>query len=203
MHAMGSKRVGGSQRHNIRTIKNLLGNRSMKNVVIVLTQWENQKSEDVQKWDEELRADPSLFQFYMDEGAGLMYLKDTDKAVFEILEGMLSLKPTKLQIQEELETGLSLEQTTAGAELDVRNVELIEKHTKEMATLQAELNETRQSYQDQIGQVQSRLCGSYRGYYCDMCYENIYGERFHCNTCSETHPRNSFDMVGHTPSLSS
>ncbi|KAJ7170857.1 P-loop containing nucleoside triphosphate hydrolase protein [Mycena crocata] len=127
MHRISDVRMGGISTRNFKMFRQLCGESTLKNVVIVTNMWGEVGREVGEAREAELASDERFFKPVLDKGARLLR-HDND--------------PRALRIQRELvDQGKEISQTAAGEELNRELAEQIKRHRQEMAVLQREMKE--------------------------------------------------------------
>ena len=121
--------------------RNLCGDSTLQNVVIVTNMW-NQVDSYVGKIREQELIDKDIFfKPVIDKGANLARHDGTIESGRAILRTLLRRRPAVLQIQSELESGLDISETSAGRELNRDLMEQITRHQEEVRGLMVEMEE--------------------------------------------------------------
>ena len=140
IHRISDFRMGGISTRNFKMFRELCGESSLKNVVIVTNMW-GEVSRDVgEAREQELATQSMFFKPVLDKGALMLRHENTVQSAHNILGHIISNHPLSLQIQRELvDQKKDISQTSAGAELNRELMEQIQKHKTEMRTLQEEM----------------------------------------------------------------
>lgn len=143
MHRILDNRIGGISARNFRMFRNLCGDRSLRNVVIVTTMWDEITELIGEEREKELATKDVFFKTALDKGARLARHTDTLESAQAIIRSIIDNESTSitLQIQEELGRGLSISETLAGRELGLELFEQMERHRQEMRGLMTEMQE--------------------------------------------------------------
>lgn len=131
--------MGGVTTRNLRMFRKLCGTESLKNVVVVMTRWDEIDKVKGTERERELLDSPNCFQPLLEAGGRSVRHDNTPESARRIMELLLEKDPVALQIQVELAEGTKIENTEAGNELRAEMNAFIAKHQKEMQTLQEEL----------------------------------------------------------------
>ncbi|EEC00079.1 hypothetical protein MPER_00057, partial [Moniliophthora perniciosa FA553] len=119
IHRISDFRVGGISRRNFRMFRELCGDDTLKNVVIMTNMWGEVGRDVGEAREAELVREDKFFKPVLDKGAQLVRHDNTTKTARAILLHLIENKPLPLRIQTELvDQGKSLSQTAAGAELN-------------------------------------------------------------------------------------
>ncbi|KIM84813.1 hypothetical protein PILCRDRAFT_96579 [Piloderma croceum F 1598] len=123
MHRISDFRMGGVSRRNFGMFRQLCGESSLKNVVLVTNMWS------------EVSAAPVL-----DRHARLLRHQNTLESAQSIMRYLIGNRPMALQIQHELvDQNMDISQTGAGAELNRELMRQIRKHQQELLDLRIEI----------------------------------------------------------------
>ncbi|KAF9267985.1 P-loop containing nucleoside triphosphate hydrolase protein [Marasmius fiardii PR-910] len=140
LHRISDFRMGGISRRNFKMFKELCGESTLKNVVLVTNMW-GEVSQDVgEARESELVREDKFFKPVLDKGAQIVRHDNTPETARAILLHLVQNRPLPLRIQTELvDQKKSISETAAGAELNREMMEQIRKHEKEMRELQEEM----------------------------------------------------------------
>jgi hypothetical protein len=120
--------------------KELCGDDSLKNVVIVTNMWAGVDKETGEAREAQLMKEDKFFKPVLDKGAQIVRHDNTPETARAILSHVIENTPLPLRIQTELvDQGKNLSETAAGAELNRELMEQIKKHELEMKELQKEM----------------------------------------------------------------
>ncbi|KAK7032290.1 hypothetical protein VNI00_013249 [Paramarasmius palmivorus] len=130
-HRISDIRMGGISRRNFRVFRELCGEDTLKNVVIVTNMWGSVAQDVAEAREVELMNNEAFFKSALDKGAQIVRHDDTPEMAREILRRLVEKKPIPLRIQLEMvEEGRDLSQTASAEELDSKiNTEIV-KHRK-------------------------------------------------------------------------
>ncbi|KAH8818761.1 P-loop containing nucleoside triphosphate hydrolase protein [Flagelloscypha sp. PMI_526] len=168
LHRISDFRFTGMAAKNLRMFRQLCGDTTLKNVVIVTNMWGEVKTETGEARETELRSleHPPLFKPVLDKGAVMLRHSDTLDSAHDILRHILKNHPEPLQIQREMvDEKKDLSQTAAGEELN-RELEMLRKqHEKEMNQLRGDMelaikrkdDDTRRELEAECRQLQEKL----------------------------------------------
>jgi chromosome segregation ATPase len=135
IHRISDLKFGGLAVKNFRMFRELCGEKSLKNVVIVTNMWGSVIHQKGVEREREL-ADEH-FKAAIGKGAQLCRHKNTPESARAILRAILKNQPVVLEIQRELiDEGKDIGQTAAGAELKREILEVEEKYQKEIKALE-------------------------------------------------------------------
>ncbi|KAJ7096526.1 P-loop containing nucleoside triphosphate hydrolase protein [Mycena belliarum] len=142
MHRISDIRMGGISTRNFKMFRQLCGESSLKNVVIVTTMWGEVGLEVGEAREAELASDDRFFKPVLDKGALMLRHENDTASAQAILHYLTRNQPRALRIQRELvDQGKDISQTAAGVELNRELAEQIRRHREEMAVLQKEMKE--------------------------------------------------------------
>ncbi|KAL4062298.1 hypothetical protein V8B97DRAFT_1904403 [Scleroderma yunnanense] len=145
VHRISDTRVGGNAQRNLRMFRNLCGDESLKNVVIVTTMWDKVTPEEGSQREQELRSSDSLFKPLLDKGAIMMRHDNTPESATNVINYLLKKSPTTIRIVMEIvQQRKPLEGTAASTELHGEIQTPLKKHREEMVSLKAEIHEIMQ-----------------------------------------------------------
>ena len=140
MHRISDFRMGGISRRNFSMFRNLCGDETLGNVVIVTNMWGEVSPEKGAARELELRTDGILFKPVVDKGALMLRHDRTLASAHAILRHIVDNRPKALRIQRELvDEGKDITQTAAGVELDRELAALRQKHLAELAAIQKDM----------------------------------------------------------------
>ena len=120
--------------------RQLCGESTLRNVVILTNMWGEVSREIGEAREHELATKEMFFKPALAKGASLRRHDNTPASAYKILRGIINNHPLSLRIQRELvDQKKDISQTSAGKELTKEWEEQMEKHRKEMMTLQEEM----------------------------------------------------------------
>lgn len=134
MHRISDVRMGGISTRCFRMFRELCGETTFKNIVIVTNMW-GQVSQTVGDTREaELASDALFFKPVLDKGAQLLRHDNTDDGAKNILRHIIKNQPLPLLVQTDLvDRGLNLSGTSAALnELGCEVNKQKEKHRDEL-----------------------------------------------------------------------
>ncbi|KAM6490515.1 P-loop containing nucleoside triphosphate hydrolase protein [Amanita muscaria] len=139
LHRTSDFRVGGISRRNFKMFRELCGDDSLKNVLIVTNMW---GEVDLQV-GYELSSKDIFFKPALDKGAQSLRHNNTIESAHNIVRQVMRNPPVTLQIQEELvDQKKDISETAAGIELTKELREQAEKHRQAIVELQREMRGT-------------------------------------------------------------
>ncbi|OCH83802.1 hypothetical protein OBBRIDRAFT_892123 [Obba rivulosa] len=162
MHRITDIRIGGVSRRNFRMFRQLCGEETLKNVVIVTNMWANVTTEDGEQRERELMSRDIFFKPALAKGARMARYYNTYESALAVLSLLVDAAPRALRIQTELvDERKELLQTAAGAVLGDALAEQAEKHRREMHALREEMEEARRVHDaethEELAQVRTEL----------------------------------------------
>ncbi|KAF5329416.1 hypothetical protein D9619_009143 [Psilocybe cf. subviscida] len=142
LHRISDFRMGGISTRNFKMFRQLCGESTLENVVIVTNMW-SEVSENVGAAREtELASEDLFFRPALSKGAQIHRHDNTHASAHAIIARIVDNHPLPLQIQRELvDEKMDVSDTVAGAELNRELKIQLERHKQEMKTLQEEMQE--------------------------------------------------------------
>jgi flagellar biosynthesis GTPase FlhF len=142
IHRISDFRMSGISTRNFKMFRQLCGESTLKNVVIVTNMW-GEVSKDVgEAREQELATQDMFFKPVLDKGGQLLRHDNTSETGHNVLRHIIENHPLSLQIQRELvDQKKDISQTAAGEELNRELMAQIKKHRDEMRELQEEMKE--------------------------------------------------------------
>lgn len=168
LHRISDIRVGGVSRRSFISLRNLCGDETLKNIVIVTNMWGLVKPGDGEAREAELKTNPAFFQAALKRGAQIYRHDNTTSSAERIVRFITKNHPRELTVQHEMVTlERPLSDTTVGLQVkeDLNSYitslqNEVEKLRKEraqdeaaMRDLKAEVEEARSS----IAQVKKQM----------------------------------------------
>ncbi|KAF8206195.1 hypothetical protein K438DRAFT_1816773 [Mycena galopus ATCC 62051] len=142
MHRISDVRMGGISTRNFKMFRQLCGESTLRNVVIVTNMWGEVGHEVGEARETELANDDKFFKPVLDKGARMLRNNNGITSAHAILHYLIGNHPRVLRIQRELvDQGKTISQTAAGEELNRELAEQIKRHRQEMEILQQEMKE--------------------------------------------------------------
>jgi hypothetical protein len=140
IHRISDIRMGGISTRSFRMFKQLCGDSTLQNVVIVTNMWSEVTPEIGEAREAELASQDMFFKPALDKGASLLRHENTRESAHAILQHIIQNRPLSLQIQRELiDEKKNISETAAGAELNRELMVQIERHRREMQALEEEM----------------------------------------------------------------
>ena len=138
VHRISDKRFTGAARQNFDMFRQLCGDETLKNVVLVTNMWDEVSPEDGQ--DRENQLSSRFFKPVLDKGARLARHHNTTESAHNIIRMIIENHPIALQIQRELvDEQRDIVDTTAGEVLNHEINELIRQHQVKLREVQEEM----------------------------------------------------------------
>jgi hypothetical protein len=139
IHRISDPRVGGMSARNFKMLRELCGEDTLRNVVIVTNRWGEVSLEDGEAREAELTREDIFFKPVLDKGAQMLRHHNSPESAHKILARIINNHPLPLQIQREIvDQKKKLSDTAAGAELNRELIEQFEKNMEDMERLKAE-----------------------------------------------------------------
>ncbi|KAI6025177.1 hypothetical protein BKA83DRAFT_90419 [Pisolithus microcarpus] len=127
MHRISDVRMSGTSKRNFRIFRELCGESTLSNVLIVTNMWGNRLSD-------------KLFKPVLEKGARLLRHDNTEASAHAILRNLISSQTATLAIQHEIvNQRKDLAQTAAGSELTRLLKEQAQRYDDEITELHGEL----------------------------------------------------------------
>lgn len=135
VHRISDVRFGGSAIRNFQMLRELCGEKTLKNVALVTSMWGKVSPELGASRERQLKS--KFFKVAIDNGAQMHRHDGTAESALEIIRNILKNQPAVLKIQEELiDERKEIGETAAGAELNREIQKVIEKYRKEVKELE-------------------------------------------------------------------
>lgn len=166
MHRISDTRLGGTSSRNFRIFRELCGESTLKNVLIVTNMWSEVDPELGEDRERELATNPKFFKPVVDRGARMLRNLNTRESAHAILRHLINAQAHTLQIQHELvNEHRDLSQTSAGAELTRLLKEQSNRHEEQLREVRRELEEAmrakdeeaRKELQEEISKKQDEI----------------------------------------------
>jgi len=140
LHRISDVRMGGISTRNFKMFRELCGESTLKNVVVVTNMWSEVSREVGEAREAELASRDIFFKPVLDKGAQLVRHENTQESAEAIMHYLISNHPLALRIQRELvDQHMDISQTAAGEELNRELMEQIRRHREEMRALQEDM----------------------------------------------------------------
>ncbi|TFK23615.1 P-loop containing nucleoside triphosphate hydrolase protein [Coprinopsis marcescibilis] len=142
VHRISDFRMGGIDTRNFKMFRQLCGDTTLKNVVIVTNMWGQVGLDVAEAREKELATEDIFFKPVLDKGGKMMRHDATAESARDILRDIIKNKPLVLQIQREIvDENKDILQTAAGEELNKDLLEQLRKHEEEMAKMEMDMKE--------------------------------------------------------------
>ncbi|KAG2036895.1 hypothetical protein BDR03DRAFT_958616 [Suillus americanus] len=157
MHRISDFRMGGTNKRNFKMFRELCGESTLRNVLIVTNMWSEVASDLGEMREKELEN--NFFKGILDKGARMLRHEGTRESTHRTLRYLIHNQPATLLIQKELvNEHKNITQTSAGSELTRVLNEQRERHEEIVAQLRKDMeaairdkdHETREELKDEI-----------------------------------------------------
>jgi len=164
IHRIADMRFTGTAGRNLKMFRELCGDSTLKNTVLVTNMWEEVSPDVGETREQELSQE--FFKPVLDKGAQLAPHHNTTKSARDIIRRIMKNQPTPLQIQYELvDEGKDIIDTAAGRALNLELSEQIARHQAELKVNRMEMlqaldqndEETRQELQEEMRKVYENI----------------------------------------------
>ncbi|KAL0057038.1 hypothetical protein AAF712_016342, partial [Marasmius tenuissimus] len=140
LHRISDVRVGGISARNFRMFRELCGEDTLKNVVIVTNRWEEVPQDIGDAREEELRTKDIFFKPALDKHARMVRHHNTHDSASTIVKSLVRNTPLPLLIQKEMvEEKKLLVETAAGEVVNQDVLEVMKKHSAELERIKHEM----------------------------------------------------------------
>ncbi|KAL4074774.1 hypothetical protein V8B97DRAFT_1947150, partial [Scleroderma yunnanense] len=140
MHRISDVRMNGTSKRNFRIFRELCGESSLRNVLVVTNMWGNVDPKIGAERERELGTNDKLFRPVLEKGARLLRHDNTQSSAYAILQHLVDNRAAPLAIQHEIvDEKKDLVHTSAGVELIHMLREQAERQTQELKNLRAEM----------------------------------------------------------------
>jgi chromosome segregation ATPase len=164
IHRISDKRFTGIARRNFGMFRELCGDKTLKNVVLVTNMWGEVSLDVGEAREEELVG--QFFKPVLDKGAQIARHHNTVESAHDIIRHIMKNRSIALQIQRELvDEGMNLTDTAAGQAVNRELNEQIERHKAELRAVQEEMlraqqrrdEETRRELEEETRKIQEEM----------------------------------------------
>ena len=164
IHRISDKRFTGISGRNFKMFRELCGDKSLENVILVTNMWGEVTRDVGEARENELTT--NFFKPVLDKGARLARHYNTIKSAYDIIRSIMKNRPLPLQIQTELVTeGKDIIHTAAGEVINKELNEAMRRHQAELKTVQEEMmqalkdkdEETRQELEAETRKLQEQM----------------------------------------------
>ncbi|KAJ7211907.1 hypothetical protein B0H12DRAFT_968318, partial [Mycena haematopus] len=120
LYRISDVRVSNTAKQDFSCLRNICGDRGIRNVVIITTMWDRVNAEEGKRRAVDLQFLADHFRPALEDGARLMHHTDgTVVFVHAIIRSIMRNQPEVLAIQEELvDKAMDIDQTSVGKEVD-------------------------------------------------------------------------------------
>ena len=134
-HRISDEKFGGLAAKNFRMFRELCGEKTLKNVVLMTNMWGRATPEQEAAREQQLKD--KYFKAAIEKGAQMCRHSNTPESAREVLRKILRNRPAALKIQSELvEQHMDVGQTGLGVELNKEICELVERYRREVRELE-------------------------------------------------------------------
>ena len=164
IHRISDIRFTGIAGRNFKMFRELCGDSTLKNVILVTNMWEGVPQDVGESREEELAT--NFFKPVLNKGAQLVRHHNTVQSAHDIIRRIMRNRPAALQIQRELvDEGKNITDTAAGEVINKELNEYIRRHQAEMKALQEEMMqalrdkdvESRQELEEETRKLQAQI----------------------------------------------
>ncbi|KAI6147450.1 P-loop containing nucleoside triphosphate hydrolase protein [Pisolithus tinctorius] len=142
MHRISDTRMGGTSARNFRIFRELCGESTLRNVLIVTTMWSEVSPELGEERERELASNGKFFKPVLDKGARMLRHNNTRESAHAILRHLVNAQAHTLQIQHELvNEQRDLAHTSAGVELGRLLKDQADRHEAQLKEVRREMEE--------------------------------------------------------------
>jgi len=137
MHRISDRRFSGIAGRNFKIFRELCGETSLKNVVLVTNMWGEVSSDVGQARETELAS--NFLKPALDKGARMVRHHNTEQSAHGVLQCIINNHPVVLQIQRELvDEHREITNTSAGAAINTDLAEETRRHEAELRRVEEE-----------------------------------------------------------------
>ena len=164
IHRISDRRFSGIAGRNFKMFRELCGDSTLKNVVLVTNMWDEVSPEDGQDREDQLSSD--FFKPVLDKGAQMIRHHNTAESAHDIIRRIIKTHPVALRIQEELvDEQKDIVDTAAGEVVNKELNELMRRHQAELKKVQEGIEqalkekdeETRQELEEDRRKMQAQM----------------------------------------------
>ncbi|KAG6379450.1 P-loop containing nucleoside triphosphate hydrolase protein [Boletus reticuloceps] len=166
MHRITDNKMGGPSRRNFHIFRNLCGDATLQNVLLVTNMWSKVDPDEGEARERELANKDKFFKPALDRGARMLRHDGSQESTYAILRHLVGLEPSTLLVQDEMvNQEKDLAHTTVGANIMCDLKEQGERHAEALEDLcigieaarLAEDEETRQILQDEARKAREKV----------------------------------------------
>jgi hypothetical protein len=163
MHRISDKRFTGIAGRNFKIFRELCGETSLKNVVLVTNMWEEVSHEVGEARERELAS--AFLKPALDKGAQMIRHHNTEQSAHDVIRRIVNNHPVVLQIQRELvDEHKDIANTAAGEAINTELTEEIKRHEVALATMREEMMRTLEENTIHVRDEMLSMCED--GYMC-------------------------------------
>ena len=164
IHRISDKRFTGITGRNFKMFRELCGDTTLKNVILVTNMWGEVSRDIGEAREDELTSD--FFKPVLDKGAQMARHHNTAQSAHDIIRRIMKNRPVALQIQRELvDEHKDIVDTAAGEVINQELKEQIRKHQVELRMVQEEMmqamkerdEEARQELEEESRKLQEEM----------------------------------------------
>ena len=164
IHRISDKRFTGITGRNFKMFRELCGDTTLKNVILVTNMWGEVSRDIGEAREDELTSD--FFKPVLDKGAQMARHHNTAQSAHDIIRRIMKNRPVALQIQRELvDEHKDIVDTAAGGVINQELKEQIRKHQVELRMVQEEMmqamkerdEEARQELEEESRKLQEEM----------------------------------------------
>ncbi|KAF9267986.1 hypothetical protein L218DRAFT_995535 [Marasmius fiardii PR-910] len=142
LHRISDRRIGGISRRNFNVFRQLCGDETFRNVLIVTNMWGHVGTEVGNAREQELMATDGFFKSAIDKGAKMVRHDNTPMNAIAILQHLVGNEPLPLRVQTEMvKEHKDVWQTAAGGAVDPELTAQKKKHAAEAASFQQQMKD--------------------------------------------------------------
>ena len=164
IHRISDKRFTGIAGRNFKMFRELCGDTTLQNVILVTNMWSEVSSEIGESRENELSS--RFFKPVIDKGAQMVRHHNTAQSAHDIIRLIMKNRPAALQIQRELvDEHKDIGDTAAGETINKELNEQMRRHQAEMKAVQQEMRqalkekdeETRRELEEETRRLQEQM----------------------------------------------
>lgn len=149
MHRISDKRFSGIAARNFYMFRELCGDTTLRNVILVTNMWGEVPQDVGEAREEELTTE--FFKPALEKGARLARHHNTMQSAHDIIRSVMGNRPAALRIQYELvEEGKDIVNTAAGEAINQELNELIKRHQAQLKDMQEEMTKAIKKKDEEI-----------------------------------------------------
>lgn len=151
IHRISDNRFTGIAGRNFKMFRELCGDSTLRNVVLVTNMWGTIPQDAGEAREEELTT--NFFKPVLDKGAQIARHHNTIQSAHDIIRRIIRNQPAALRIQRELvDEGKNIIHTAAGEAINEELNKQIRRHQAEMKILQEEMTQAIKDHHEEIRQ---------------------------------------------------